>query len=58
VGHVVRQARGLGRGGDLVAGGEQLVHRRRHRGRLAELPVGAPVRVEIRPVPVALDTGA
>jgi putative spermidine/putrescine transport system ATP-binding protein len=38
--------------------GDQLVVAQVTGGRLAELPVGAPVRVEIRPVPVALDTGA
>ena len=38
--------------------GDHLVVAQVTGGRLAELPVGAPVRVEIRPVPVALDTGA
>ncbi|MFI5890409.1 ABC transporter ATP-binding protein [Actinoplanes sp. NPDC051513] len=39
-----------------VSVGDQLVVAQVTGGRLAELPVGAPVRVEIRPVPVVLDT--
>jgi putative spermidine/putrescine transport system ATP-binding protein len=41
-----------------VAVGDQLVVAQVTGGRLAELTAGAPVRIELRPVPVVLDAGA